>query len=83
MSATLNDTALTIHQVSSSQSTFVVPLSKIKSAGSNDSYKVGIHVEFEWENDESRNKEDTLMGLSQTRLKMDVPISIKFKQYVG
>lgn len=82
-SMTVDDTALTITQVSDTQSRFIVPLSKIQSAGLNDSYKVTIHVEFEWANDETRNKQDTLIGISQERSKMAVPISINFKQYVG
>lgn len=81
-SMTVDDTTLTITQVSDTKSSFVVPLSKIRSAGSNNSYKITIHVEFEWANDENRNKQDTLIGLSQERTKMAVPISIKFKQYI-
>lgn len=81
-SMTVDDTTLTITQVSDTKSSFVVPLSKIRSAGANNSYKITIHVEFEWANDENRNKQDTLIGLSQERTKMAVPISIKFKQYI-
>lgn len=80
---TVDDNDITVTHNSDTNHSMIIPLSKIKHEGSTDSYKITMQIAFEWTNDESRNKEDTLMGTSATRLKMDVPISIKFMQYVG
>ena len=78
---TLDDNNITLQEISNKEYYFIVPLTTIKNA--QDSYKLKMSIEFEWENDENRNKEDTLIGTSEERQKMQIPITLKFTQYTG
>ena len=77
----MDDTDITCSLIEENKYRFMVPLSKIKSGS--ESYKLQLGINFKWSNNEARNKEDTLIGISTTRLKMEVPITIKFTQYTG
>ena len=61
---------------------FIVPLSKIKGTGNTGTFKLNVKIAFEWINDETRNIQDTIIGTSTVRTKLDVPVKIRFTQYV-
>lgn len=61
---------------------FIVPLSKIQEAGNSETFKLNVRIAFEWINDETRNIEDTMIGTSSVRTKLDIPVKLKFSQYV-
>ena len=61
---------------------FIVPLSKIQEAGNSETFKLNVRIAFEWINDETRNVEDTMIGTSSVRTKLDIPVKLKFSQYV-
>ena len=61
---------------------FIVPLSKIQEVGNSETFKLNVKIAFEWINDETRNIEDTMIGISSVRTKLDIPVKLKFSQYV-
>ncbi len=61
---------------------FIVPLTKIKGTGNTGTFKLNVKIAFEWINDETRNIQDTIIGTSTVRTKLDIPIKIRFTQYV-
>jgi hypothetical protein len=61
---------------------FIVPLTKIKGTGNSDTFKLNVKIAFEWINDETRNIADTMIGVSTARTKLDIPVKMKFSQYV-
>jgi len=61
---------------------FIVPLSKIKGTGNTGTFKLNVKIAFEWTNDETRNIRDTIIGTSTVRTKLDIPVKIRFTQYV-
>lgn len=61
---------------------FIVPLSKIQEVGNSETFKLNVKITFEWINDETRNIEDTMIGISSVRIKLDIPVKLKFSQYV-
>lgn len=61
---------------------FIVPLSKIKGTGNTGTFKLNVKIAFEWINDETRNIQDTIIGTSTVRTKLDIPVKLKFSQYV-
>ena len=77
----MDDSTVTLQYVSENKYSFIVPLSKIKA--SSNSYKLMLRITFKWENDETRNEEDTLIGTSTERQKLQVPITLRFTQYTG
>jgi hypothetical protein len=76
-----SDTSITTTTTTNGQM-FIVPLSKIQEAGNSETFKLNIRIAFEWINDETRNIEDTMIGTSSVRTKLDIPVKLKFSQYV-
>ena len=48
----------------------------------NSTSKVTVRITVYWENDESNNEKDTIIGM-QYGLKLSVPITVSVKQYLG
>ena len=76
-----SDTSITPTTTTNGQM-FIVPLSKIQEAGNSETFKLNVKIAFEWINDETRNIEDTMIGISSVRTKLDIPVKLKFSQYV-
>ncbi len=76
-----SDTSITTTTTTNGQM-FIVPLSKIQEAGNSETFKLNVRIAFEWINDETRNIEDTMIGTSSVRTKLDIPVKLKFSQYV-
>jgi len=76
-----SDTSITTTTTTNGQM-FIVPLSKIQEAGNSETFKLNVRIAFEWINDETRNIEDTMIGTSSVRIKLDIPVKLKFSQYV-
>ena len=57
--------------------TGVIPLNKIKEGTTNK-----IKIAITWENNEENNESDTALG-SSVNAKMNIPITVSIKQYLG
>ena len=76
---TVEETALsnTITKTGENTYTGVMLLKDIK-----DSYENKIKITFNWENDETNNKQDTELG-TKINSKIQIPIIVKVTQYLG